>query len=59
MKLTEINLALVDDDLVYLVCYAKAVDLWIAEQGAKCLEDRTVIKEIARDLYEEFYAGKP
>jgi len=59
MKLTEINLNLVDDDLVYLVCYTKAVDLWIAEQGTECLEDKTVIKEIAKELYEEFYAGKP
>ncbi len=59
MKLTEINLNLVDDDLVYLVCYSKAVDLWIAEQGTKCLEDRTVIKEIAKELYEEYYMGNP
>lgn len=59
MKLTEIKLNLIDDDLVYLVCYSKAVDLWIAEQGTDCLENKIFIKKIARELYEEFYEGKP
>jgi hypothetical protein len=59
MNLSKLIETTIDDDLVYLVCYAKAVDLWIAEQGVNCCEDKTVIKEIARQLREEFYEGKP
>jgi hypothetical protein len=50
---------IINSDIVYLVCYSKAVDLWIAEQGVNCCEDKTVIKQIARQLYEEFYEKLP
>tara|TARA_S200002703_G_C3732976_1_gene225315 strand:+ start:89 stop:289 length:201 start_codon:yes stop_codon:yes gene_type:complete len=49
----------INSDIIYLVCYSKAVDLWIAEQGEECCEDKTVIKQIAKELYTEFYKGMP
>ena len=49
----------INGDIIYLVCYSKAVDLWIAEQGVECCENKDVIKQIARELYEEFYEGRP
>jgi len=55
----EINRIDVNSDLVYLVCFTKAIDLWIAEQGVIALDNTSDIKHIAKDLFEEFYEGRP
>ena len=47
----------IDEGSIYLFCYGKAIDLWIAEQGTECNEDRSLIRHIAQDLYEEYWIG--
>lgn len=47
----------IDNETVFLFCYGKAVDLWIAEQGVDCNEDRSLIRHIALDLYEEYWVA--
>lgn len=54
MKVTD------EQELVYLFCYGKAVDIWIAEQSDKYqISGEHTVSKIAKELYDEFWAGMP
>ena len=47
----------IDEGTILLLCYGKAIDLWIAEQGKDCLEEgiSANVPLIAESLWEDFW----